>query len=171
MSCFSPRTNLKILLYHYGPNLAALFTRPIEVSGTIHMRKASRIWPCAWSLSKNTVKQRIMDNGPLILSCRKPKKRRKFTRETPYCSQWAGTKTAPPPRDSYTANKWGTSNEIFQQHLPSDIRICESWGPAFSSGFLEFTCEQATGRPPSKIYLTLLWARNEMDCPEKYKWM
>lgn len=105
MSCFSPRTNLKILLYHYGPNLAALFTRPIEVSGTIHMSQASRIWPCACSLSKNTVKQRIMDNGPLIHSCRKPKKGRKLTRETPYCSQWAGSKTAPPARDSYIANE------------------------------------------------------------------
>lgn len=167
MSCFSPRTNLKILLYHYGPNLAALFTRPIEVSGTIHMSKASRIWPCACSLSKNTVKQRIMDNGPLILSCRKPKKGRKFTRETPYCSQWVGTKAAPPARDSYIANRGGTSNEILQKHPPSDIRICESKGPAFLSVFLEFTCEWATGRPPSKTYLTLLWARNKMDCPEK----
>lgn len=61
----------------------------------------------------------------------------------------------------------GTSNEILQKHPPSDIRICESKGPAFLSVFLEFTCEWATGRPPSKTYLTLLWARNKMDCPEK----
>lgn len=126
MSCFSPRTNLKILLYHYGPNPAALFTRPIEVSGTIHMSKASRIWPCACSLSKNTVKQRIMDNGPLILFRRKPKKGRKFTRETPYCLQSVGTKTAPSPRDSYIANKEGISNETLLQHPPSYTCVCKS---------------------------------------------
>jgi len=65
------------------------------------------------------------------------------------------------------ANEAGTSNEILQQNPPSDTHICESRGPVFLSVFLEFARERATGRPPSKTYLTSLWARNKMDRPEK----